>query len=58
MIGLPIAIALGAFIGKSELGLEVLRDFTASDLKKSTRFIEEDRIDIFVKENIYETLYI
>ena len=26
MIGLPIAIALGALIGKSEYGLEVLRD--------------------------------
>ena len=28
MIGLPIAIALGAIIGKSEYQLEVLRDLT------------------------------
>ena len=26
MIGLPIAIALGAIVGRSEYGLEVLRD--------------------------------
>ena len=26
MIGLPIAVALGALVGKSEYGLEVLRD--------------------------------
>lgn len=58
MIGLPIAIALGALIGKSELGLEVLRDFNASDLEKAKSYIEEDRINIFVKENISEILYI
>lgn len=28
MIGLPIAVALGALIGKSAYGLEVLRDLT------------------------------
>ena len=33
MIGLPIAIALGALIGKSEHGLEVLRDLTPADVK-------------------------
>ena len=58
MIGLPIAIALGALIGKSELGLEVLRDFNADDLDKAKKFIEEGRININVKENISETLYI
>ena len=26
MVGLPIAIALGAIVGRSELGLEVLKD--------------------------------
>ena len=36
MIGLPIAIALGAITGKSEYGLEVLRDVddNAVDLGK------------------------
>ena len=28
MSGLPIAIAMGALVGKSEYGLEVLRDST------------------------------
>ena len=58
MIGLPIAIALGALIGKSELGLEVLRDFNADDLDKAKKFIEAGRININVKENVSETLYI
>ena len=58
MIGLPIAIALGAIIGKSELELEVLRDFNDDDLKKAKEFIEHDRINIFVKNDITETLYI
>ena len=58
MNGLPIAIALGALIGKSELGLEVLRDFNDDDLEAAKKFIDEDRINIFVKEGIVETLYI
>ena len=58
MFGLPIAIALGALIGKSELGLEVLRDFDADDLERAKRFIEEDRINISIKKNLTETLYI
>ena len=33
MIGLPIAIALGALIGKSEYGLEVLKDCTPEERK-------------------------
>ena len=58
MIGLPIAIALDATIGKSELGLEVLRDFDSDDLEQAKKFIDEDRINIFVKEDIAETLNI
>ena len=58
MIGLPIAIALGALIGKSEYGLEVLRDFDSEDLKEAKQYINEDRISIGVKENITQNLYI
>jgi len=36
MIGLPIAVALGAIGGKSCLGLEVLRDCTDDDLAATT----------------------
>lgn len=58
MIGLPIAIALGALIGKSEYGLEVLRDFDADDLEEAKQYIDEDRINIAVKENPPHNLYI
>ena len=46
MVGLPIAIALGALIGKSEYGLEVLRDSNAEWVERGKRFIEEGRINI------------
>ncbi len=58
MIGLPIAIALGALIGKSEYGLEVLRDFDAVDLEEAKQYINENRINIAVKENPPHNLYI
>ncbi|NLZ96028.1 MAG: serine dehydratase subunit alpha family protein [Bacteroidales bacterium] len=58
MIGLPIAIALGALIGKSEYELEVLRDFNADHLKVAKQYINEDRINIAVKDNPPHNLYI
>lgn len=58
MIGLPIAIALGALIGKSEYQLEVLRDCTPEAVEQGKRFINEGRISISLKENISEKLYI
>lgn len=58
MIGLPIAIALGALIGKSEYQLEVLKDSTPDVVEEGKRSIEEKRIHISLKENIEEKLYI
>lgn len=58
MIGLPIAIALGALIGKSEYQLEVLKDSTPETVEAGKCFIDEKRIHIFLKENIDEKLYI
>ena len=58
MTGLPIAIALGALIGKSEYQLEVLRDLTPEALEAGKRFVAEDRIDIQLKKGISEKLYI
>lgn len=58
MIGLPIAIALGALIGKSEYQLEVLKDSTPDVVEEGKRFIEEKRIHISLKENIEEKLYL
>ena len=57
MIGLPIAIALGAIIGKSEYQLEVLKDLTPETLAEGKQYISENRIDIRLKENISEKLY-
>ena len=58
MIGLPIAIALGAIIGKSEYQLEVLRDLTPETLEAGKKYIAEKRIDISLKEGITEKLYV
>lgn len=58
MIGLPIAISLGALIGKPELELEVLRDFDSDDLEEAKKFIDEQRINISLKEGEVDKLYI
>ena len=50
MIGLPIAIALGALIGKSEYQLEVIKDLTPDTLEAGKTFISENRIDVKLKE--------
>ena len=58
MIGLPIAVALGATIGRSEYQLEVLRDVTPESVEHGRRMIDEKRISITLKEGITEKLYI
>ena len=58
MIGLPIAIALGAIIGKSEYQLEVLKDLTPETLEEGKQYIAENRIVIKQKEGISEKLYV
>ncbi len=58
MVGLPIAIALGALIGKPELNLELLRDVTPEAVVAGKRFISEGRIKIGLKTDISEKLYI
>ncbi len=58
MIGLPIAVALGALIGRSEYQLEVLRDVTPEAVEEGRRYIDEKRISIALKEAIEEKLYI
>ena len=57
MIGLPIAIALGALIGKSEYQLEVLRDCTPEAVEQGKRFMDEGRIAVSLKEGISEKNY-
>ncbi|MGN0048775.1 MAG: serine dehydratase subunit alpha family protein [Bacteroides sp.] len=58
MIGLPIAVALGALIGKSAYQLEVLKDSTPEAVETGRRFIDEKRIHIALKDGISEKLYI
>lgn len=58
MVGLPIAIALGAVIGKSEYGLEVLKDLTPGGLEKSKELIAENIITIQLNETTVERLFI
>ena len=58
MIGLPIAVALGSLIGKSEYQLEVLKDSTPQAVEEGKKMIAEKRINICLKENIEEKLYI
>ena len=58
MIGLPIAVALGALIGKSEYELEVLKDSNPEAVETGKKMIESQCIDIALKENIEEKLYI
>ncbi|MDR0938386.1 MAG: L-serine ammonia-lyase, iron-sulfur-dependent, subunit alpha [Mediterranea sp.] len=58
MIGLPIAVALGALVGRSDYLLEVLRDSTPEAVEQGKRFIAEKRVNIALKEGIAEKLYI
>ncbi len=58
MIGLPIAVALGALVGRSSYELEVLRDVTPEAVEQGRRFIDEKRISIDLKADIAEKLYI
>ena len=58
MVGLPIAIALGTFGGKSCLGLEVLRDCSPADLEAAKRYVAEERIHIALEEHDPDKLYI
>ena len=58
MIGLPIAVALGAICGKSEYQLGVLKDVCPDYVAKGKSYISENRISIRLKSGITEKLYI
>ena len=58
MIGLPIAIALGSLIGKSDYQLEVIKDLSPESLEEGKQFVAEDRICIGLKSNSCEKLYV
>ena len=58
MIGLPIAVALGALIGRSEYRLEVLRDVTPEAVERGREMIGRRCISSGLKEGVCEKLYI
>ncbi len=58
MTGLPIAIALGATIGRSELGLEVLRDTTPEAVEYAKEYMARVPISLEVLENAPDVLYV
>jgi len=58
MIGLPIAIALGALVGRSEYELEVLKDVTPEAVEAGKRFIAEKRVSVQLKVDAPSKLYI
>ena len=58
MIGLPIAVSLGALIGKPEYELEVLKDLTPATLEQGKRYINDADIGIKLKQGNVDKLYI
>lgn len=58
MVGLPIAIAMGAIVGKSEYGLQVLKDMTPELVEKGREMIAANIMNVLLKEHIEEKLYI
>ena len=56
MTGLPIAVALGALVGRSEYQLEVLKDVCPEAVAEARDFM--DRISIALTKDSDETLYI
>ena len=58
MIGLPIAVALGALFGDPANGLEVLKGTDPEKVGKGKEYISQGRINITLKKNIDEKLYI
>lgn len=58
MIGLPIAIALGATIGRSKNQLEVLCDVCPKAVAEAKAFMEKVPIDIHIVQDAPDILYI
>lgn len=58
MIGLPIAVALGALIGRSEYNLEVLKDVNDEAVARGRKMVESGIINIALKPDCQDKLYI
>ena len=58
MTGLPIAVALGALIGKSANGLEVLKDVCPQAVEEAKAWLESNPVHIGLTADSDEVLYI
>lgn len=58
MIGLPIAVALGALCGRSDYELEVLKDVTPALVEEGKQYIDQGRISIVLNADTCEKLYV
>ena len=58
MTGLPIAVALGALVGKSSYQLEVLKDSTPEAVAQAKAWLAGDRLKICLTTESEEVLYI
>ena len=58
MIGLPIAIALGMVIGKSEYGLEVLKEMNPEALAEAKNIVDGKQTSVQLMEDAPDKLYI
>ena len=58
MIGLPIAVALGAVAGRSEYGLEVLKDADSAAVERAKEYLNSADIKIDIDSQTTQILYI
>ena len=58
MSGLPIAVALGALIGRSEYGLEVLKDVSPAAVADAKAYLAGNPLTIDLTKESEETLRI
>ena len=58
MTGLPIAVALGVVAGRSEYGLEVLRDVDSAAVERAKKLLKEVEPSIFVTDESDDILFI
>lgn len=57
MIGIQPAMALGVLAGKTDQGLDVLKDITPEDCEHAKAFISEKRCVVLQSRNTFETVY-
>jgi len=57
MVGIQAAMALGTLVGKTDQGLEVLKEITPEDCEAAKAFIHENRCVVMQSRNTFETVY-